>query len=60
MARILVLYYSTYEHVETLAHAVAEGARARGAHVILPPLATISQRLAIAQTVAVSNILRRV
>lgn len=46
MARILVLYYSTYEHVETLAHAVAEGARARGAHVILPPLATISQRLA--------------
>jgi NAD(P)H dehydrogenase (quinone) len=28
MTKILVLYYSTYGHVETLAHAVAEGARA--------------------------------
>lgn len=27
MAKILVLYYSTYGHVETLAHAIAEGAR---------------------------------
>lgn len=27
MAKILVLYYSMYGHVETLAHAVAEGAR---------------------------------
>ena len=27
MTRILVLYYSTYGHVETLANAVAEGAR---------------------------------
>ncbi len=35
MARILVLYYSAYGHVETLASAVAEGARAGGAHVIL-------------------------
>jgi NAD(P)H dehydrogenase (quinone) len=26
MARILVLYYSSYGHVETLAGAVAEGA----------------------------------
>ena len=25
--KLLVLYYSTYGHVETLAHAVAEGAR---------------------------------
>ncbi len=30
MTRILVLYYSTYGHVETLAGAVAEGARAAG------------------------------
>jgi NAD(P)H dehydrogenase (quinone) len=30
MARILVLYYSSYGHVETLAGAVAEGARAYG------------------------------
>lgn len=27
MTKILVLYYSSYGHVETLAHAVAEGAR---------------------------------
>jgi len=27
MARVLILYYSTYGHVETLANAVAEGAR---------------------------------
>jgi NAD(P)H dehydrogenase (quinone) len=28
-----VLYYSTYGHIETMAHAVAEGVRAGGAHV---------------------------
>ncbi len=33
MAKILVLYYSTYGHIETMAHAVAEGARAAGATV---------------------------
>jgi NAD(P)H dehydrogenase (quinone) len=27
MAKLLVLYYSTYGHVETMANAVAEGAR---------------------------------
>jgi len=27
MAKILVLYYSAYGHIETMAHAVAEGAR---------------------------------
>ncbi len=32
MARVLVLYYSTYGHVEALAGAVAEGAQAGGAH----------------------------
>ncbi|OHE23741.1 MAG: NAD(P)H:quinone oxidoreductase, type IV [Syntrophobacterales bacterium RBG_19FT_COMBO_59_10] len=30
MGKILVLYYSTYGHVETLAKAVAEGARSAG------------------------------
>jgi NAD(P)H dehydrogenase (quinone) len=30
MAKILVLYYSTYGHVETLAGAIAEGARSVG------------------------------
>jgi NAD(P)H dehydrogenase (quinone) len=33
MAKILVLYYSTYGHVEQMAHAVAEGARGAGATV---------------------------
>ena len=33
MAKVLVLYYSTYGHIETLANAVAEGARSAGAHV---------------------------
>jgi NAD(P)H dehydrogenase (quinone) len=31
MAKVLVLYYSTYGHIETMAEAVAEGARAAGA-----------------------------
>lgn len=33
MAKVLVLYYSTYGHIETMANAVAEGARAVGAQV---------------------------
>ena len=33
MARVLVLYYSSYGHIETMAHAVAEGARSTGAEV---------------------------
>ncbi|WP_233805590.1 NAD(P)H:quinone oxidoreductase [Paraburkholderia sp. HP33-1] len=33
MSKVLVLYYSSYGHVETLAGAVAEGARAAGATV---------------------------
>jgi NAD(P)H dehydrogenase (quinone) len=33
MAKVLVLYYSSYGHIETMAGAVAEGARAAGAHV---------------------------
>ena len=33
MAKVLVLYYSSYGHIETMAQAVAEGARASGAHV---------------------------
>jgi NAD(P)H dehydrogenase (quinone) len=33
MARILVLYYSAYGHIEAMAEAVAEGARAAGAEV---------------------------
>jgi NAD(P)H dehydrogenase (quinone) len=33
MTKVLILYYSTYGHIETMAHAVAEGARAEGATV---------------------------
>jgi NAD(P)H dehydrogenase (quinone) len=33
MAKILVLYYSSYGHIETMANAVAEGARGAGATV---------------------------
>jgi NAD(P)H dehydrogenase (quinone) len=33
MSKVLVLYYSAYGHIETMASAVAEGAREAGAHV---------------------------
>ncbi|WP_420134128.1 NAD(P)H:quinone oxidoreductase [Rhodopseudomonas sp.] len=33
MANVLVLYYSAYGHIETMANAVAEGAREAGAQV---------------------------
>jgi NAD(P)H dehydrogenase (quinone) len=44
MAKVLVLYYSSWGHIETMAYAVAEGARKAGAQVdvkrvpeIVPP-----------------------
>ena len=33
MAKVLVLYYSTYGHIETMASAIAEGAKSTGATV---------------------------
>jgi NAD(P)H dehydrogenase (quinone) len=33
MSKVLVLYYSSYGHIETMANAVAEGARGTGASV---------------------------
>lgn len=33
MSKVLVLYYSTYGHIESMANAVAEGARSAGAQV---------------------------
>ncbi len=33
MAKVLVLYYSAYGHIETMANAVAEGAKSAGADV---------------------------
>jgi NAD(P)H dehydrogenase (quinone) len=35
MTKVLVLYYSSYGHVETMAQAVAEGARAAGADAVV-------------------------
>ena len=35
MAKVLVLYYSSYGHIETMAEAVAEGAREIGADVVV-------------------------
>jgi len=35
MAKVLVLYYSSYGHIETMAYAVAEGAREAGAQVVV-------------------------
>ncbi len=33
MVKVLVLYYSAYGHIETMANAMAEGARGAGAQV---------------------------
>ena len=35
MTKVLVLYYSSYGHIEQMADAVAEGARAGGAEVAM-------------------------
>ena len=35
MTKVLVLYYSSYGHIETMAHAVAEGVREAGAEVVV-------------------------
>lgn len=49
MSKVLVLYYSTYGHLETMAQAVAEGARSTGAQVDLKRVAE-TVPLAIAQS----------
>lgn len=41
MAKVLVLYYSSYGHIETMAQAVAEGARAGGADVDIKRVAEL-------------------
>jgi multimeric flavodoxin WrbA len=43
MAKVLVLYYSSYGHIERMAHAEAEGARMAGAVVDVNFTATASQ-----------------
>ncbi|MBB3972451.1 NAD(P)H:quinone oxidoreductase [Hansschlegelia beijingensis] len=47
MTKVLVLYYSTYGHVETMAEAVAEGARQAGADVAVKRVPeTVPQEIA--------------
>lgn len=48
MARVLVLYHSAYGHIETMAGAVAEGARAGGATVDIKRVAeTVPEPIAL-------------
>ncbi|CDG33454.1 MULTISPECIES: NAD(P)H:quinone oxidoreductase [Acetobacteraceae] len=35
MSKVLVLYYSSYGHVETMAHSIAEGVRATGVEAVV-------------------------
>lgn len=35
MTKVLVLYYSSYGHIETMAYAVAEGVKSAGAEVVV-------------------------
>ena len=37
MPKMLILYYSSYGHIETMANAIAEGARETGVLLIRPP-----------------------
>lgn len=47
MSKVLVLYYSTYGHIETMAEAVAEGARSTGATVDIKRVPeTVSEEIA--------------
>ena len=47
MPKVLVLYYSSYGHIETMAQAVAEGARSAGATVDVKRVPeTVSQEIA--------------
>ncbi len=44
MTRVLVLYYSMYGHVETMANAVAEGVREAGAEAVVKRVAELAPR----------------
>ena len=63
MSKVLVLYYSTYGHIETLAQAMAEGARSAGAQVDLkrvpetvPPAVAQSAHFKLDQTAPVATV----
>jgi NAD(P)H dehydrogenase (quinone) len=49
MAKVLVLYYSTYGHIERMAEAIAEGAREAGAEVAIRRVPeTVPEAIAVA------------
>jgi NAD(P)H dehydrogenase (quinone) len=63
MTKILVLYYSSYGHIETMAHAAAEGARGAGAQVdvkrvpeLVPPEVAKSSHFKVDQAAAIATI----
>src|SRR3979411_2657113 len=63
MTKVLVLYYSAYGHIETMANAVAEGARKAGASVdikrvpqLVPPDAPKASHYKLDQTAPVAKI----
>src|SRR5471032_522566 len=63
MTKVLVLYYSSYGHIETMANAVAEGARGAGATVdvkrvpeLLPPEVAKSSHFKVDQAAPIATI----
>ena len=63
MAKVLVLYYSSYGHIETMAQAVAEGARSAGASVdvkrvpeLVPPEVAQKSHFKTNQTAPVAEV----
>ncbi len=63
MAKVLVLYYSAYGHIETMANAVAQGAREAGATVdikrvpeLVPQEIAAKSHFKLDQTAPVANI----
>jgi NAD(P)H dehydrogenase (quinone) len=63
MAKVLVLYYSSYGHMETMANAVAEGARSAGASVdikrvpeTMPPEAAKAAHFKLDQSAPIATI----
>jgi NAD(P)H dehydrogenase (quinone) len=63
MAKVLVLYYSSYGHIETMAGAVADGARSAGAEVdikrvpeLVPPEVAKASHFKVDQAAPVATV----
>ena len=63
MPKVLVLYYSAYGHIETMAEAIAQGARAAGASVdikrvpeLVPPEIAVGAHYKLDQTAPIATI----